>query len=35
MIGIDHPSDESLLTFLTNLKKEGFDPIWVMEIGLT
>jgi hypothetical protein len=35
MLDIDHPSDESLITFSTNLNKEGFGPIWVLEIGLT
>jgi hypothetical protein len=35
MLDIAHPSDESLNICLINLRKEGFGPIWVLEIGLT
>jgi hypothetical protein len=35
MLGIAHPLDESLVICLTNLEKEGFSPVWVLEIGLT
>jgi hypothetical protein len=35
MLGIAHPSNESLDICLRNLRKEGFGPIWVLEIGLT
>jgi hypothetical protein len=33
MLSIAHPSDESLDICLMNLRKEGFDPIWVSHIG--
>jgi hypothetical protein len=35
MLNISHPLDESLIICLTKLKKEGFGPVWVLEIGLT
>jgi hypothetical protein len=35
MLSIAHPSNESLDMCLTNLRKEGFGPIWVLDIGLT
>jgi hypothetical protein len=35
MLGIAHPLDESLDICLMNLRKEGFGPRWVLEIGLT
>ena len=34
MLGIAHPLDESLDICLTNLRKEGFGPIWVLDIGI-
>jgi hypothetical protein len=35
MLDIAHPSDESLDIVLTNLSKEGFGLVWVLDIGLT
>jgi hypothetical protein len=35
MLGIDHPSDESLDICLMNMGKEGFSPVWVLKIRLT
>jgi hypothetical protein len=35
MIGIAHLLDESLDICLSNLRKEGFGPVWVLEIGIT
>ena len=35
MLGIAHPSDESLDICLMNLRKEVFGPVWVLEIRLT
>jgi hypothetical protein len=35
MLDIALPLDESLIICLMNLKKEGFGPVWVLDIGLT